>query len=502
MTVRDHLGRSLAVGGALAVLGIGGITMTERALAVAPVAPANAADTVLSAASAGAQNNQAIPDATQTPPITGPVTPGTPVTSTITIGQHGIIRDADVQTFLRHAASGDVDITVTSPKGTVVTLVKTRIAGGKHVSGPAGTKENVYNGTVWDDQAPASALTATYSNFVVQPSLVPEGALGAFVGEEAFGTWTLTVQDQLVGDTGQLDSWKLNLTTDAAAPSTTTAKYSATDPKLPIHIGAVKPNTYTSTFTVSGAKAYLWNVDLITNLPYDNPADLEVTLSHAGRSTPISLDNSGPFTFMDGVTWSDQPATPGTAQLPVTQASFNNLTPNRMTPEGAMAAFAGTNPNGDWTLTVKDTATGGLSKGDLNAWALNITSTDGYPAPVVTPPTPPAPGGGGSTGIPLPKPQPPKLGVTAFSLLKARDAITFKLGWVRGTGPVAWNVQLSTKLGKRTVVRRVKGSLAAGSTTITRTVRIPRSWKGHRVTAKLVITNGTTTIVRTKTLRV
>ena len=41
--------------------------------------------------------------------------------------------------------------------------------------------------------------------------------MGAFIGEDPTGTWTLTICDDLAGDGGSLDSWSLDLTTTACA---------------------------------------------------------------------------------------------------------------------------------------------------------------------------------------------------------------------------------------------------------------------------------------------
>ena len=59
----------------------------------------------------------------------------------------------------------------------------------------------------------------SYVNGVLASPLVPEGALAKFVGENPNGVWTLTIVDDLAGDTGTLDQWALSLTTFATAPT-------------------------------------------------------------------------------------------------------------------------------------------------------------------------------------------------------------------------------------------------------------------------------------------
>jgi len=52
-----------------------------------------------------------------------------------------------------------------------------------------------------------------YANLTTATPLVPEEAMGAFIGENPNGTWTITISDDLAGDGGSLDSWSLNITT-------------------------------------------------------------------------------------------------------------------------------------------------------------------------------------------------------------------------------------------------------------------------------------------------
>ena len=56
------------------------------------------------------------------------------------------------------------------------------------------------------------ATDQDYIDDVLASPLVPEGAFGAFIGENPNGVWTLVVTDDLAGDTGTLDSWSLDLT--------------------------------------------------------------------------------------------------------------------------------------------------------------------------------------------------------------------------------------------------------------------------------------------------
>ena len=122
--------------------------------------------------------------------------------------------DVDVTTFIKHTFAGDLDVTIQSPAGTVVTLTTDN----------GGGNDDVFNGTVWNDKANPGgqvpyvnnnglATDHTYANLTLASPLAPEEALAAFIGENPNGTWTLTISDDAAGDGGSLDSWSLNLQT-------------------------------------------------------------------------------------------------------------------------------------------------------------------------------------------------------------------------------------------------------------------------------------------------
>ena len=147
-------------------------------------------------------------------PTTIPAGPSV-VTSTISVpaGAGRYLVDVNVTTSILHTFAADLDITLTSPQGIVVTLTTDNGAG----------NDNVFNGTVWDDQANPGgqvpyitnsglATDHPYVNLTPASSLVPEEALAAFNGLNPMGAWTLTIRDDLAGDGGTLTSWSLALT--------------------------------------------------------------------------------------------------------------------------------------------------------------------------------------------------------------------------------------------------------------------------------------------------
>ena len=118
-------------------------------------------------------------------------------------GQSGQIVDLDLTTFITHTFAGDLDITLQSPSGTIIVISTDN----------GGSNNNVFAGTIWDDQADNPATDFIYTSGVVASRLVPEGALAGFFGENPNGNWTLRVTDDAGGDIGSLQSWSLAFTT-------------------------------------------------------------------------------------------------------------------------------------------------------------------------------------------------------------------------------------------------------------------------------------------------
>jgi len=110
----------------------------------------------------------------------------------------GIV-DVNVTVDVSHTWASDVTLTLTSPAGTVVTLV----------SGEGGGSDD-FTDTVFDDQA-ATSITAGSPPFT--GTFQPEGSLADFLGEAIDGTWTLDLTDCCGGDNGTLNDWTLDIST-------------------------------------------------------------------------------------------------------------------------------------------------------------------------------------------------------------------------------------------------------------------------------------------------
>src|SRR4051794_891693 len=362
-----HLG-ALALVAACTVVALTSAT----AVASAPPSPRNCGATIF-----GNPSN-----------VTPTVVPANGVaTSTIAVsGLAPHIHDVDVLTNLTHTEPSEVDMTVTSPAGTVVTLTTDN----------GGSSENVFAGTRWDDSAaPGGVPTASfatlaghvqihpYSDGVTASPLAPEEALGAFLGENPNGTWTLTVSDDGHSGVGSLLSWGLDIQSLPATPPPASASSYTQSPGAAISAGA--PSVVTDEIEAFGESPYLGDVDVTTNISHSQVSDLQIALTSPAGTTvflstgvvaPSGADETADNVFA-GTHWDDD-ANPG-GQVPYATNSglasdhpFANLTlASPLAPSEAFAAFRGENANGHWKLTVADQFTG--EGGTLNSWNLLLT---------------------------------------------------------------------------------------------------------------------------------
>ncbi len=168
-------------------------------------------------------------------------------------GVPGPITNVEVQVNVTHTWIGDVSLRLTSPGGTVVTLldrpgvpastfgcnnmnINVRFADGQPnpeaICGPAGTPWPVTNA-----------------------SPVPGDLMADFNGEDANGAWTLTAIDSAGGDTGTIVGWELFITPAAAD----TCEVCPANADVSIVKTAVAPNPIvigsTITYTLAASNA-------------------------------------------------------------------------------------------------------------------------------------------------------------------------------------------------------------------------------------------------------
>lgn len=138
-----------------------------------------------------------------------------------------------------HTFVGDVAMSLTSPGGTTVRLTTSSNNNGRN-----------FCNTLFDDAAATAWVDA---NGAMEPfigSFRPVDPLSAFAGEDANGTWTLTMQDGGAGDTGTLRAFTIHVTPAACStpfPSAFTgAATSLTDTTATLN-ATVNPNGFATT---------------------------------------------------------------------------------------------------------------------------------------------------------------------------------------------------------------------------------------------------------------
>jgi subtilisin-like proprotein convertase family protein len=228
---------------------------------------------------------------------------------------------------LTYPNDANLQLVLTAPNGTAVTLVQGLIGSN-------------FVGTGFSDTGGSSLATA------VAPftgTFTPMSPLAGLAGAPVNGNWSLTVIDSATGTTvGSLTGWSVNVVPTVLVPKLT---YTTPSP-LPAPITDI-PLT-ASTVVVSGAPAgdtvQSLTVSGVT-LTYPNNAALSLVLtSPNGTSTVL--------------------AAPGTLSgSGLANASFSVPT-----------AMAGATVNGNWKLTVLDSATG-TAVGSLKNWSLSIVPT-------------------------------------------------------------------------------------------------------------------------------
>ncbi len=136
--------------------------------------------------------------ATDTPIAISPVGAGLSYTSTISIPENFPINDINIKINIQHTWVNDLDVSLTSPTGTVVVLSSNNGADGA----------DNYTNTVFDQQAttPITSGSAPFTG-----SFIPEGNLSLLNGQMSGGNWTLTVVDDFNLDGGSINEFTIQL---------------------------------------------------------------------------------------------------------------------------------------------------------------------------------------------------------------------------------------------------------------------------------------------------
>jgi subtilisin-like proprotein convertase family protein len=291
---------------------------------------------------------------------------GTPlITSTLFVAfDIPYIWDMSVSTPISHTFSGDIDMTLQSPDGRVVTLTTDNGAGNNNVYGNVEWYDFAdLNGTLPYTQNAGLVTDHPYADNVGAGVLHPEESFGGFVGESTGNQ-----------DGGTLNGWGLSFLALNQTPNTIFNSFASADPAAAIP----EQTVFTRTITVSGMPGVLQTLELNGLISHTNNADLDITLTAPdGRVATLTTDNGGSNdnVFVD-TQWADRFSFSGqipytnTAGLTTDRLYANNVNASGLVPEESMSMFRGINPNGTWTLTIVDDTVG--NTGTLNGWALDM----------------------------------------------------------------------------------------------------------------------------------
>ncbi|MEY3499757.1 MAG: hypothetical protein RL308_1426 [Bacteroidota bacterium] len=137
-------------------------------------------------------------------PITIPtIVNTTPFVSTFNVTASNVIADLNVSLNITHTWVADLTVKLTSPTGTVVTLLANKCD-----SSSATSVNNI--SSTFDD---SGSVIACGDSPAISGTIKSDQLLSQFNGQNSSGTWTLTVLDPYNADGGTINSWNLNICT-------------------------------------------------------------------------------------------------------------------------------------------------------------------------------------------------------------------------------------------------------------------------------------------------
>jgi subtilisin-like proprotein convertase family protein len=286
------------------------------------------------------------------------------VFSTITVsGAPTNLYDIDLKTFITHTYAADLDITLTSPSGKIMSVTFDN----------GGGNDDAFNGTLFDDSAPESAGSYPYTNGFAAPTVAPDGASMFFLGENPNGTWTLTITDDFAADVGTLNSWQLDITT-LASPFPTGSVVSSTYP-VNLVIPDVSSVSDTQSFSFPGAQ--ICGVEFNCKVTHTYASDLDIRLTApSGQTVVITYANGGAADdVFNGTRFYDQAAdinNPLHDDAAGSHLYTTGVVATDLSPDGGLNSLIGQNPNGNWTLSITDLVAADV--GHCSEWGLKVTS--------------------------------------------------------------------------------------------------------------------------------
>jgi subtilisin-like proprotein convertase family protein len=256
---------------------------------------------------------------------------GTPtVMSVVNLTITGSITDVNVLGLaIAHTYTSDLAVSLGSPAGTSVNLF----------TGICGGNDNI--ALNFDSQTANS-----YSNIpcpaINNGTYQSNQSLNAFNGQNASGTWTLTVADNADLDGGALNAWSINVCAVTAAPLVASAS------NTPVACFGGTSGTATASATGgSGSYTYLWNNGAITsNITGLTAGTFTVTVTAGSATVTASTTISQPTALVASAVGGIQTAT--------ASASGGTGTYSYLWSNGATIATIQTTTAGTFTVTVTD----------------------------------------------------------------------------------------------------------------------------------------------------
>jgi len=118
-------------------------------------------------------------------------------TSILNIAEEGVVTDVAVLININHTWVSDLDISLTSPSGTIIEL-----------SSDNGGNGDNYTNTIFASEA---SVSITNASAPFTGSFLPEDDLSLLYGETSAGNWILTVVDDTAQDGGSIEEFTLDL---------------------------------------------------------------------------------------------------------------------------------------------------------------------------------------------------------------------------------------------------------------------------------------------------
>lgn len=162
---------------------------------------------------------------TYTNTVDGPIVNSLPscatqLTRTFVVPETYTIEDIDVGVLLLHTRRSDLVITLRSPAGTTISLFRNTGGSRDHLNVlfDSGSATSVNTHGIFNDPATASTIVPPYER-----KFAPFQSLNAFNGQNANGTWTLSICDNVNGSAGTFFQANLIIVPQSATLNVTKA---------------------------------------------------------------------------------------------------------------------------------------------------------------------------------------------------------------------------------------------------------------------------------------